>query len=485
MKKILFLIVLVGAISLGYAQKDTDLMRYSQLNLGGDARFTAMGGAFGALGANASALGVNPAGLGIYSKNEVSFSMALNQNVSNTRYFNTPRESWDIQFNIPQFSGVITIFEGSQLAADEWRRVQFAFGMNRTNDFNSTARIEGFNTSSSYVQSVVNDANGTHYNQLDPFYAELFYYSWLIDTVQGQNNKYKTFLEGGRLMQKKNITTRGSSNEVFFSFGGNFSDYLYVGATIGVPVVRYEEYSIYSEENTEGTDYNPSFRSFQLAENLETRGTGINLKLGMIYKPLDFFRVGLAFHTPTYYSMTDRYRTSLTYTMGGVVNESKDSPSGSYNYEMITPSRAIGSVAFVIGRYGLLSADYEYIDYSRMRMIESSSHAWTVNDVVHDNYRSTGNIRLGTEWRLSTFSLRGGYAYQGSPYKNSTINNWSNHSVSFGIGFKSGATSFDLSYVRQLTSQDYHLYSLPDQVVPFANLSQTKSVMNFTVVTRF
>ena len=50
--KIIFLAVLMSVFLLNVkAQNDLDALRYSQITVGGNARFLSMGGAFGALGA--------------------------------------------------------------------------------------------------------------------------------------------------------------------------------------------------------------------------------------------------------------------------------------------------------------------------------------------------------------------------------------------------------------------------------------------------
>ena len=46
------------------------ILRYSNLEYYGDARFNSMGGSFGALGANMSSLSINPGGLGVYKSSD-------------------------------------------------------------------------------------------------------------------------------------------------------------------------------------------------------------------------------------------------------------------------------------------------------------------------------------------------------------------------------------------------------------------------------
>ena len=124
---------------------------------------------------------------------------------------------------------------------------------------------------------------------------------------------------------------------------------LYLGASIGIPFINYYEYSTFTESDIDNT--NPYFNTYTLSNELKTTGTGINLKLGAILRPADFVRIGLAYHTPTWYgNMEDNYQSHITSSFdSSFLNKSVDSKYGIYQYELQTPSRLIGSLAFIIG----------------------------------------------------------------------------------------------------------------------------------------
>jgi len=42
---------------------------------------------------------------------------------------------------------------------------------------------------------------------------------------------------------------------------------------------------------------NSDLKYFQKIDDLETRGSGFNMKLGVIYRAADWLRLGAAFHT--------------------------------------------------------------------------------------------------------------------------------------------------------------------------------------------
>ena len=88
----------------------------------------------------------------------------------------------------------------------------------------------------------------------------------------------------------------------FFRLGGNYADKFQIGITFGIQNARYKQIAEFLEES-DSTD----LKSFDYTENLETKGNGYNFKFGMIYRPKDFIRFGLAFHTPTFYKFKDLY----------------------------------------------------------------------------------------------------------------------------------------------------------------------------------
>lgn len=66
-----------------FGQNINDAIRYSQTDLSGTSRFTAMSGAFGALGGDLSAVNLNPAGSTYFNNNQAGFTLR-NYNVNFT-----------------------------------------------------------------------------------------------------------------------------------------------------------------------------------------------------------------------------------------------------------------------------------------------------------------------------------------------------------------------------------------------------------------
>ena len=478
MKRFIILIALAAGVLNVNAQNEVDALRYSRLSVVGTARYSGLGGAFGALGADFSSLSVNPAGIALFRASEFSITPSLYMADTKADYFGEQNTDSRSNFNLGNI-GYVSATNIGTAQNSSLRKVMFGFGLNRTNNFNNRAIIKGFNTSSSLLGVYADQASGLTSDNLNSYGNGLAYDTYLIynDTTGSLN--YFADMPNGGVTQRKNIETKGSMNEMVLSIGANLLDKFYIGATLGMPYVRYFEKSSYTENDNENR--NSYFNSFKQTNTLSTTGSGINFKLGIIYKPVQFIRIGAAFHTPTYYAkLTDKWNSTMASLfdipiINGEKSFNSSSPNGEFEYSLTTPLRAIGSIAFIIGKYGLLSADYEYVDYSSARFSSDSYNFNAENDAIRYKYKGAGNIRLGTEWKYGQFSFRGGYGLEGDPYK-SGINNSTGSSYSLGLGMREKAYYLDLGFVYTSHSEDYYLYD-PTYVDPSQNKMHSNSVM--------
>jgi hypothetical protein len=475
MKKLFFtIIIILTAITTSVAQNEIDALRYSQLYYGGTARSTAIGGAFGALGADFSSLSLNPAGIGLYKISEFTFTPSFYIGRTSSKILDAPqREDYKYNFNMGNIGFVYTFFKrGNYATGNGWKAAQFGFGINRLNNFNNRMIMEGYNTTSSLMNQFVNNANGTKPSNLNDFESRLAYDAYLINPI-GDSSSY-TSIVNGDVTQRKTVSSNGSINEVVMSLGGNYSDKLYIGATLGFPFIRYFETSTYKEIDRDNKITN--FNSFTLYDDLTTTGAGINFKFGMIYRPVDLIRLGIAFHTPTYYySMQDEYSRRIESDLGVLGKPKASSPQGLYDYELTTPMRVIGSMAFVIGEFGLVSADYEFLDFAEARLRSDNYDFYSENNNIQGKYTSASNIRLGTEWRLDPLTFRAGYGMYGSPFT-SGVNDGERRVISFGMGFRDKQFFMDMAYSYSKQTEDYYFYD-PTLVKPVKNEMKGHNIM--------
>ena len=461
MKKLVYLSLIAVIFSVqGHAQNEIDALRYSRLNYSGSARFVAMGGAFGALGADFTTLSHNPAGIGLYRSSEVSFTPSMVMGRTETTLNGNFRDDSRYNFNLGNVGIVMARNTALRNPNSLWKNVQFGFGLNRMADFNNRVNIESDNHESSYLSTYPAYAQGVAPGDLNSFDTKLAYDTELMFVVDSANWLYGIDKPNGGVNQRKSIDSKGSINEMVFSLGANYNDRLYIGASVGVPYIRYIENATYTE--TALADDETVFNSMTRTDFLETSGTGVNFKLGLIFRATDWLRLGGAVHTPTFYSsMSDNYGSTLRAKYDNGFTTTK-SANGIYDYELTTPMRAIGSVGFIVGKFGVISADYEYVDYTTSRLRARDYDFYQENENIREDYLQAHNLRFGTEWRYGSVNFRGGYGISANPYNldspyrdgtNSVLNTYS-----AGIGFREKNFYLDMAWSGSQFDDEYYLY---------------------------
>ena len=226
MKKYILLLYSLMCVWNVYAQNEDEILRYSQQFQFGTARSQAVGGAFGAVGADFSATSINPAGIGLYRRNEIHLSTAINYNNNRSSYLNTTTNEGRTNLTLPSMGVVVTkVFnEMGKDVQQGLASLSVAAGYNRINNFQSTQSYSGNNTSSSIVNSFVEQANGTPYQNFDKNFpvndpANMAWRLYIIDTLPGSSatyiNRYArdTSSQFYHFAQSGLITNRGAMNE--------------------------------------------------------------------------------------------------------------------------------------------------------------------------------------------------------------------------------------------------------------------------------
>jgi len=447
-----------------------------------------LSGAFGALGADFTTTSANPAGIALFKSSELSITPAVNVGSVASMYNGTSGFDQRSVFYLGNAGVVLASNLKTDPKKQGWRNVNFATGINRINNFNFSYEMTGTNTTNSLLDTYVAEANGINYkdieNDIYGDYAFDLYPAWwtyLLDFANPTTvNEYiSPIAPGSSKLQTKNVDATGSMNEYVFSLGANYNDRLYLGMTFGIPFIRYYETAIYTEENITGSD----LKYFRIIDQLETSGTGFNFKLGFIYRASDWLRLGASFHTPSWFnSMKDNWKVTMSsefYTPDpdGFTRYKETSPTGSYTYRLQTPMRAQGSMAFIIGNVGLVSAEYEFADYASARLDASDYSFSDENRAIRNSYTGSHNVRIGTEWRYNIFSFRAGGKYFTTPYK-SNINDASKLGFSAGAGLRQGWFFMDLAYAFSQSGSDYYFYNTPAAATnPVSNNIRSHSVL--------
>ncbi|MBQ6084546.1 MAG: hypothetical protein IJK92_09395 [Bacteroidales bacterium] len=448
-----FLIIAILAPMFAWAQTENDMLDFSTVYYHGTAKSAAMGNAMGAVGSDFSAIAINPAGLGLFRKSYVIWTPEFYSISTESKYKGSTGE--DRTFKVPMnnigLSWTQEINDGSLTS------VSFALGINKLNNFTFDSYVKGDNPNTSlvYAYGTEIDENGiTSVNALEnysPNQIYPLYQTYVIDTIN-QDGCY-TWVPCGGINQQYGVSKRGTAKEFSFATGFNFNEKLFLGVSLNVPYFDKNTTTEYKEKNLNSGDFN----NWSQTEYIKNSGYGVNAKIGAIVYPAKWLRLGAAFHTPSLYRVTESWYTETRSSMS-FGNFSYESPTGTYNYTVTTPLRLNASAAFIFGNFGMITGDYEYVDYSKMR---ASSHDFdysNLNDFIRDMYKASSNIRIGTEWRWQTLVFRAGYAIYGSPF-GFDKENLKTTSYSCGFGYTYHNFTIDLAYVMSKRDNNYDLYS--------------------------
>lgn len=489
LKLVLAVTAIVTVTQGAYAQYSEDAIRFSMATQGSTSRAKAIGNAFTAVGGDLTSVSGNPAGIGFFTKSEFSLTPEFNGSSVKSTFFNAANSASKDNVNLNNISAVFYSRLKTPRGTDKtkgWLSLNFGVGYNRTNNFYDNLYYSGTNPNNSIADYYAELANA---NTLESGSLQEWAYDHSLIDQYGANNIYEpnTALNAD---QSNNTIRSGGQSEISFAMGANYSNELYVGLGVGITSLRYNSNSIFTESGTASVldnnnnpvdmDYTSAFSTDQV-----TKGTGLNARLGLIYKPVEAVRIGATFTTPTWYTIDDSYAEGLTTTyVGGDRYLSKGDPYD-YTYTLKTPAKINGGLAVFIQQYGFISADIEYIDYANMKLSSDGIQLSGDNNLIIQNYQSAVNYRLGAEAKLDDFFLRGGYGIQGNPYKGLNNTDFQTKTASVGAGYRMVNYYVDLTYTNVGTHTQASPYVLDAGNYPTAYYEKNYDNVFLTFGIRF
>ena len=467
----------------GFSQNDGDMLRYSMNNFGGTSRSLGMANSFGALGADMSATITNPAGLGLFRSGEISFSLGFHNLLNHEEYLNQTKD--DSHFKMA-FSNAGMLWHFDNQNYSRWKGWTFALAYNQTNNFSYNNYSSGFNNNNSILHSFceslgsynpsititdVNQSypaytaysnyNGSNASNLStdyPFDIDLAWQTFLVDSVNSASGQtyFINAVPYGGVQQTRRTTTRGGQGEFDISLANNFDNKLFFGMTLGFASVNFNQTTNWREYDSQDTI--PGFYSLDYNTELNTTGSAINFKFGVIYKPIDAMRIGVAFHTPNSYLLTDSYTSTmnakLENSIGGIIENDYASPiSIPFQYRIMTPFKFIGSIAGLSSKIGAVNLDYEYNDYSKGSVYSNDgsidSYFKDTREAIKIKYQPTHTLRFGAEAVIDNWRIRCGASYSTSPFKSAfrldNTYDMSRKMITTGFGYKGDRYFFDMA----------------------------------------
>lgn len=439
----------------------SDALLYSRNFIPGTARSAGVAGAFGAVGADLSSVGINPAGLALYRSGDVSLTPAISIVNTNADYLGSPAKSPSTRFYFGQ-AGIVWAIPVNRPASgisfkatNPLKFVTIALNYSRQSMFNRKVGFGNVNPDGTTIDSYADYLNNPQ-NTLEaaPDEVRLAWETYLLD-FDTINNRYYSNVNAP-VRQLGEINTRGAKDNIDLALGFNLSDKVYVGAGLGVSVMNYYRTMWYGEDAVNLADTTSAFRTYTYSNELRIRGLGANFNIGLLYRPAQWVRFGLAYHMPTFYTLNDNYTATTSSTF--------DTASYEYNayfdlftYKYRTPMKGVFSAAFFIKQHAFISADYEFLNYGANRFNFGRSYTADSdreNNFIKSNLTLGHNVRVGVEGAIKVLRLRAGYAFSSTPYQtsyNAQQYNETRHYATGGLGYRGKVFYADLAYVYSIS----------------------------------
>lgn len=525
MKKKIVMIALatLATASVG-AQSAYDATHLANRDLNGTARFVGMGGAMGALGGDISTIGTNPAGIGVYRSNDAMLTLGFSSIGTESKYdgktFNSDKNRWS--FDNAGF--VVSTKIGNQTAL---RYVNFGFNYQKAKSFYRTTMMEG-QLAYSQTDLMANQANIMFQNGYDlwqmgqdninPYdnngvgwLAALGFDTGLIETDDDPKNPYYNY--GIEPSSNFRSQERGGIDQYDFNIAFNIRDRVYLGFTVGAHDVNYRKSYFYSEKDKGNGD------NYNLNSENRIEGIGWNAKLGIIFRPIEEspLRIGLAIHTPIFYSLS--YSTSaimqsnLWFTNDETNEEFQEHFEADTYYELYdkdmkrefdlrTPWKYNVSLGYTVGTGLALGAEYEYEDFSSMkfRYPEGDEMGFETQQVKQTS-KGVHTFRVGAEYKVDPqFALRLGYNHSSAAYKEDAVKVLSYNSINtdtdfanakslsnytLGIGYRGSQFYADLAYKYSTQKADFYPFAFSDDRPAVTKITNTRSQVLLTLGLRF
>ena len=387
----------VAFLSLGamYYAQDASVIKntaeiYSSSDFGGTAKFNSMAGSMGALGGDLSAITINPAGTGVFISGDVSATLSVQNNKNNSNLFGSSFESSYTNTNLGQIGGVVSFDTGN---TSPWKFVNLAFNYS-TKNLEDYVQTPG---NSSIKEAVQYESGGTTVNDF------LVYNGHAYDRT-------------------------GTASNLNVSLGGNYENKIYVGAGLNFKTAELEQLDFfqYQLQNLgEYANYHKQYTPYRESSN------GFSASVGIIGKINNKIRLGAAIESPTFWNLTRTYTEYGFNSNNNVISDIFDETR-----RLTTPMKLTLSGALVASKNFAVNIDYTMGVTKPKYKVEGSAEQ-QLNDYFSSDYKNTSDFRIGAEYRMAGFRLRGGYGIEANPFDASSFKSFNSGGTSENRSFSS------------------------------------------------
>ena len=417
---------------------------FAELNqpaLWGDARYNSLSGAMTAMSGSFTALAENPAGAGLYRQaafgsdlsiystttfkksNQFPTGNAFTLNLANLGYVGTePETGWNVFFT----------YNSDDLFRQNLRYTQTGGG--------------------SIQQQWIENSNYVVPDDL-PWvgpYEDMLYQSYASDRNDTTGEYYSTAnLNNTDFVHDLHRT--GMKNQWTLGFGAAANKKLYYGTAVKI-VHSYEKVTVAHEERySETTD----LTSLDVLDDWDNSGIGITANAGLLYRPTQTLRLGLAIDLPQVYSFTQNWNTEMIASRSSVnrIISQAEGYGLRYEWSMMTAPKIKSGLTLVGGRLGLITLSHTYIPH-RFSAALSREERY-INQIVDEELKDQHTLAAGAELRLGPITLRGGSGYT-KAFQQGGDAQWRR---SLGISLQSEGNTFFMSWSQLRQSTQYFPFS--------------------------
>ena len=471
-----FFIIFIFLSLIINGQNLNEILSISIDNPSGTARFESMGGAFGSLGGDLSSININPAGGAVFINNEYGFTMSGKNTKNNTLFFNNNEENKTFKFSINQGGGVWVL---KNYGEGKINQISIGINVQINNSFKDVFDSKGKNIKNSIDQFFLNNSLGYNvadlsvgsnestasvYKYLGENYgysaqqAFLGYQSYILSYDDDSKSFYSLVDFSDGVDQHYSSVSKGSNIKYNYNLSVQYKENYYFGINVNMHSIYKSNFLRHFENNFSKES---AIKNITFENSLVTQGEGISVQLGTIVK-FNSFRLGLSYQSPTWYSLWDetyQYIETNSQDLEGNTFKDEIDPrvTNRYpEYKITSPSAITASTAFIFGKTGLISLDIVSKDYSEIKLKPTKDFSYN-NNKIKTKLTNSLDFRLGTEFRIQKISLRSGYQFYTSPYKDSTImEDYS--TLAFGFGYDFGDTVLNLSHKISESKRKHQLF---------------------------
>ncbi len=478
MKKLL---LVIGIFSMSFlnAQDITDVLRYSQQDIMGTARFRSMSGAFGALGGDLSAIQINPAGSAVFLNTYGSLTLSSSTIDNDANYFNGFANTNSTNLNFNQL-GTVFIYDNYNIESSGVNKFSLGLAYDQTadnadelfvlgrsnNSISSFFRTEAQGIPLDLITPRANESVDELYaflGETEGYSAQQAFLGHESDIIEAEdpdnpnNTSYFSNIEPGSFDQEYYYESTGLNGKFTLNGGAQINQNFYIGFNLNSHFISYDRVTEFFEENS---NTGSTINSVLFTNELSTSGAGFSAQIGGIIKVAKILRLGASYESPTvYYIQEETTQRLITDDNLGVTRFVDPNVINIFpEYKLRTPESYTGSIAILFGQQGLISLDYSYKDYSSIHISSDENINFSsLNTGIDNNLQGSATIRIGSEWRDGNWSYRGGFRFEESPYKNDAILG-DKTGFSIGAGYTFEQFKFDVAYdytEQQRTEQFY------------------------------